>query len=107
MDPAITWLQPEQEGPAKHQWLRYWQTQQELDNMNLKDGDNEGEPITNGFNTHNNSIMNGKGDKLVSYTNRRRRDNRLVRPLNKNFAGDHGGCPWRLIKYPYNRGVLG
>lgn len=107
MDPAITWFQPEQEGPAKHQWLRFWQTQQELDNMNLKDVDNEGEQITNGFNTHNNSVMNGKGDKSVTFTNRRRRDNRLIRPLNKNFAGDHGRYPWRPFKYPYMRGVVG
>lgn len=106
MDPAITWFQPEQEGPAKYQWLRFWQTQQELDNMNLKD-DTEVEPITNGFNTHNNSVMNGKGDKSVTYTYRRRRDNRFIRTLNKNFTGDHGGCPWRPSKFSYHRGILG
>lgn len=107
MDPAITWFQPEQEGPAKHQWLRFWQTQQELDNMNLKDGDNEVESLTNGFNLHNNSVMNGKGDKSLTFANRRRRDIRHIRPLGRNFAGAHGECPWRRPNYPYARGVIG
>lgn len=106
MDPAITWFQPEQEGPAKQQWLRFWQTQQELDSMNLKETDSESETITNGFNTHNNVIMNGKTDKNVNF-NRRRKDNRPIRPLTRHFPSEYGGCPWRQLRFPYHRGVLG
>ncbi|XP_018562851.1 non-canonical poly(A) RNA polymerase protein Trf4-1 [Anoplophora glabripennis] len=108
MDPSISWFQPEQEGPAKLLWLRIWQTQQELDNMNLKEGDGDMDPITNGFNTHNNLIMNGKTDKCNNFAQRRRKDNRpSTRPLNRKSVSDCGGCPWRQPKFPYHRGVMG
>ncbi|CAH1117234.1 unnamed protein product [Phaedon cochleariae] len=105
MDPSISWFQPEQEGPAKLLWLRIWQTQREFDNMNLKEGDNELETITNGFITHNNAIMNGKSEKTGAFTNnRRRKDSRVV---SRKQSVDYGGCPWRLCKFPYQRGVMG
>lgn len=110
MDPSISWLQPEQEGPAKQLWLRIWQTQQELDSMNIKDVDNDFEPFSNGF---NGQIMNGKTDKNSSYAPLRRRkgDNRastklMVRHPQK-VVGEFGGCPWRRHQLPYGRGVVG
>lgn len=108
MDPSISWFQPEQEGPAKLLWFRIWQTQQELDNMNLKEGDGEMDTITNGFNTHNNLIMNGKTDKCNNFSQRRRKDNRpSTRPLNRRSVSDCGGCPWRQPKFAYQKGVMG
>ncbi|KPJ09863.1 hypothetical protein RR48_03467 [Papilio machaon] len=40
MDPAVAWYQPEQEGPAKRLWLRIWETQSDIDKMNLKNLEN-------------------------------------------------------------------
>lgn len=101
---------PEQEGPAKVLWLRVWQTQQEIESMNLRDSDNDAEGITNGFNNHQNAIMNGKTDKSGNFTRARRTksDNRpSQRPLHRKFVTDYGGCPWRQEKYHYARGVVG
>ncbi|KAJ8912839.1 hypothetical protein NQ315_007970 [Exocentrus adspersus] len=107
MDPSISWFQPEQEGPAKLLWFRIWQTQLELDNMNLKETDGEVESVSNGFNTHNNLIMNGKTDQANSFS-RKRKDNRpTMRPLNRKSVSDCGGCPWRQPRFQYQRGVLG
>lgn len=36
MDPKIGWYQPEQFGPAKDLWLHIWETEKDLDNLNLK-----------------------------------------------------------------------
>ncbi|KAG5899841.1 hypothetical protein JTB14_012312 [Gonioctena quinquepunctata] len=108
MDPSISWFQPEQEGPAKLLWLRIWQTQQEFDNMNLKEGDSEVETFTNGFTMHNTNIMNGKSDNNSTVLGRRRKDARPTSRMgNRKLADDHGGCPWRPFKYPYHRGVMG
>lgn len=30
MDPAVAWYQEEQEGPAKYQWMKIWETMSEL-----------------------------------------------------------------------------
>lgn len=107
MDPSISWLQPEQEGPAKQLWLRIWQTQQESDNMNLKEGDSELETITNGYTTHRVGLMNGKTDKNATFS-RRRKDNRPVtRSVHRKLSSDYGGCPWRQPNFPYQKGVVG
>lgn len=110
MDSCLTWLMPEQEGPAKVLWLRVWQTQQEIESMNLRDSDNDAEGITNGFNNHQSAIMNGKTDKSGNFTRARRTksDNRpSQRPLHRKFVTDYGGCPWRQEKHHYARGVVG
>ncbi|KAJ8973046.1 hypothetical protein NQ317_011326 [Molorchus minor] len=108
MDPSISWFQPEQEGPAKNLWLRVWKTQQEFDNMNLKEGDGEMDTIANGFNTINSPMMNGKTDKTSNFAQRRRKDNRLtVRSSNRKFVPDCGGCPWRQPNFPYPKSILG
>lgn len=105
MDPSISWLQPEQEGPAKVLWLRIWQTQQELDSLNIKDVDSDTDSFTNGF---NNQTMNGKSDKSGSGQLYRRRkvENRPTTKLQK-VVGEYGGAPWRLDKSRYGRGVVG
>ncbi|CAH0550289.1 unnamed protein product [Brassicogethes aeneus] len=110
MDPAISWSQPEQDGPAKLLWLRIWQTQQELESMNLKEGDSDVETFTNGFNNQNNAIVNGKMDKTTSSLNRRRKvENRTNnRPASRhNRLINDGECPWRAENYPYLKGVMG
>ncbi|EFA06387.1 terminal nucleotidyltransferase 4A isoform X1 [Tribolium castaneum] len=110
MDPSISWLQPEQEGPAKHLWLRIWQTQQELDSMNLKDVDSDPEFFPNGLSNH---IMNGKTDKSGStFVQRRRKgDNRASTKMMsrhpQKVVGEFGGCPWRKDPHVYARGILG
>ncbi|XP_030752263.1 terminal nucleotidyltransferase 4B-like isoform X1 [Sitophilus oryzae] len=108
MDACLTWLMPEQDGPAKILWLRVWQTQQEIESMNLKDSDNDAEGITNGFNNHPNTIMNGKTDRSENNARvRRTRSENRQRPLHRKFVTDFGGCPWRLDKFQYSRGLIG
>ncbi|CAG9860616.1 unnamed protein product [Phyllotreta striolata] len=106
MDPSISWLQPEQEGPAKQLWLRIWQTQQESDNMNLKDGDVEVDSVINGFATHKVGLINGKTDKNAIHS-RRRKDRPASRSVHRKLSGDFGGCPWRKPKFSYPKGVMG
>lgn len=121
MDPLLSWYQPEQEGPAKALWLRIWQTQQELESLNLKESNSDGGDMefTNGFNNannHNNAVnatgtnLNGKVDPKSNSFNARRRkiDNRpaTLRPGSRQKNnGDF--FPWRREGFPYGRGVIG
>lgn len=115
MDPSISWFQPEQEGPAKHLWLRLWQTQQDLDNMNIKETDIDVETLNNTINTQNQSnitIINGKSDNTNNFLPRRRKfENRAsTRGMNsypEKIVGEFGGCPWRKENFNYGRGVIG
>lgn len=115
MDPSISWFQPEQEGPAKHLWLRLWQTQQDFDNMNIKEIDSDVEALNNTINTQNQSninVINGKSDKTNSFLPRRRKfENRAsTRGMNRHpekVVGEFGGCPWRKDNYNYQRGIIG
>lgn len=118
MDPSIPWFQPEQEGPAKHLWLRIWQTELEFDSMNLKDNDSDTESsFPNGLN-HHHIMMNGKTDNKNSSTTtttfgqrRRKGDNRsntkLMGRQPQRIIGDFGGCSWRRDQFVYSRGVIG
>lgn len=110
MDPSISWFQPEQEGPAKHLWLRIWQTQQEFENMNVKDGDNDMESLNNVINAQNQ--LNGKNDKSGPFLQRRRKvENRAsTRGMYQHperVVGEFGGCPWRKEGKVYSRGMVG
>ncbi|KAK9890976.1 hypothetical protein WA026_013313 [Henosepilachna vigintioctopunctata] len=112
MDPSNTWFPPEQEGPAKLLWLRIWQTQQELDRMNVNEGDIDIESFTNVINNQNTAVMNGKSDKSNNILPRRRRvDNRAsTRFISRNpqkIVGEYGGCPWRQEHYNYGKGIIG
>lgn len=115
MDPSISWFQPEQEGPAKHLWLRIWQTQQEFENMNVKDVDSDMESLNNAINAQNQqnvNIVNGKSDKSGSFLQRRRKvENRASTKGMYNqpdkVVGEYGGCPWRKEGYVYRHGILG
>ncbi|KAF2881181.1 hypothetical protein ILUMI_25006 [Ignelater luminosus] len=115
MDPSISWFQPEQEGPAKHLWLRLWQTQQDFDNMNIKEIDSDVEALNNTINTQNQAninVINGKSDKTNSFLPRRRKfENRAsTRGMNRHpekVVGEFGGCPWRKDNYNYQRGIIG
>ncbi|XP_044746317.1 non-canonical poly(A) RNA polymerase protein Trf4-1-like isoform X2 [Coccinella septempunctata] len=112
MDPSISWFQPEQEGPAKLLWLRIWQTQQELDRMNINEGDIDIESFTNVINNQNTAVMNGKLDKSNNILPRRRRcDNRAsTRFISRNpqkVVGEFGGCPWRRENFIYGKGIIG
>lgn len=117
MDPSISWLQPEQEGPAKVLWLRVWQTQQEFDNMNLKESDCDAESanIVNSQQSQTGAnVMNGKSDKNNMFVPRRRKvENRAsTRGLNRHpekVVGEFGGCPWLRLRenFNYGRGIIG
>ncbi|KAI4467670.1 poly(a) rna polymerase [Holotrichia oblita] len=115
MDPSISWFQPEQEGPAKQLWLRLWQTQQDLDNMNLKEGDNDLESINNALNNPNQQnvgVLNGKNDKNNMFGPRSRKvENRastrgFFRHPEK-LIGVFGGTAWRKRDFLYSKGVIG
>ncbi|XP_060533881.1 terminal nucleotidyltransferase 4B-like [Cylas formicarius] len=112
MDQCIAWFMPEQDGPAKVLWLRVWQTQQEIENMSLRDSDNDTEPLTNGFNNQSAVIMNGRSDKSGNTRTRNTKsDNQHIRPsqrqMVRKFVTDYGGCPWRLEQCIYSKGILG
>lgn len=115
MDPSICWFQPEQEGPAKRLWLRIWQTQQEFENMNVKETENEAEPLNNVIiaqNQSNVNVINGKNDKSASFFPRRHKvENRAsTRGMFKHpeqVVGEFGGCPWRRDGFQYGRGIIG
>lgn len=113
MDSYFSWLMPEQEGPAKVLWMRVWQTQQEIEGMNLKDSDNDADNMTNGFK----SVIggdSGKTDKSGNFARARAKqriqiiDNRpSQRPSHRKFVTDFGGCPWRQERHSYARGIIG
>lgn len=115
MDPSITWFQPEQEGPAKHLWLRLWQTQQEFDNMNLKELDSDVETFNNSMNTQNQTntnLINGKSDKINNFLPRRRKfenraSTRAMFRYPEKVTGEHGGTPWRKPNFAYGPAVIG
>lgn len=115
MDPCISWFQPEQEGPAKRLWLRIWQTQQDFENMNVKESDNDIETLNNVINAQNQTnanVINGKNDKSSSFLPRRRKvENRAsTRGMfhqPDQVVGEFGGCPWRKDAYNYGKGVIG
>ncbi|KAH1000773.1 hypothetical protein HUJ04_013066 [Dendroctonus ponderosae] len=107
MDSFFSWLMPEQEGPAKVLWLGVWQNQNFIEEMNVRDVDNDTDGMTNGFNQQ---IMNGKVDKSANFSRMRRTqvDNRpSQRPLHRNVITDSGGCPWRQLKFHYDAAALG
>lgn len=115
MDPSISWFQPEQEGPAKQLWLRLWQAQQDLDNMNLKEGDNDLESINNALNNQNQQnigVLNGKNDKNIMFGPRSRKvENRAsTRSFFRHpekVIGVLGGTAWRKRDFPYSKGIIG
>lgn len=118
MDPSISWFQPEQEGPAKILWLSVWQTQQEFDNMNLKENDYDVETMNNAINVNQNqantNIINGKSDNKTNIfvqPRRRKVENRAsTRGLNRypeKVVGEFGGCPWIRENFTYARGIIG
>ncbi|GBP87235.1 Non-canonical poly(A) RNA polymerase protein Trf4-1 [Eumeta japonica] len=116
MDPAVGWYQPEQEGPAKRLWLRIWESQTDLDKMNLKniEGVNANKPqdfISIGDANMNGEIR-GNGNNYFHPARRKPpNDNRASTfNLNKNrdaLIGEYGGCPWRIPHYNYQPGVVG
>ncbi|XP_066255404.1 terminal nucleotidyltransferase 4B-like isoform X1 [Euwallacea similis] len=108
MDSYFSWLMPEQEGPAKTLWMRVWQTQQDIEGMNLREGDNEAD--TNGQTIP--VVVNGTVEINPNFGRSNKRsqiiDNRpSQRPSHRKFVTDFGGCPWRQDKYPYARGIIG
>lgn len=115
MDPSITCCQPEQEGPAKQLWLRLWQTQQDLDNMNLKEGDNDLESINNALNNQNQQnigLINGKNDKNNMFVQRSRKvenraSTRTFLRCPEKLIGLYGGTAWRKRDFQYSKGVIG
>lgn len=113
MDPAVAWYQPEQEGPAKRLWLRIWETQSEIDKMNLKNLENANPNVNKAQDFLPINDVNGE-NRNNNYFNPARRkvnDNRASTfNLNKNhdaLIGEFGGCPWRLANYAYKPGILG
>lgn len=115
MDPAIAWLQPELDGPAKSVWLRMWVTQKEFDNMNITNGDCDTDSFSSSVSSNSQltlALTNGVNSDKTMYHNRRRKiENRAsTRGLNHNhdaIVGEFGGCPWRQHNYNYQRGVFG
>ncbi|XP_028173180.1 terminal nucleotidyltransferase 4A-like [Ostrinia furnacalis] len=113
MDPAVAWYQPEQEGPAKRLWLRIWETQSEIDKMNLKNLENANPNVNKAQDFIPIHDVNGESRNNNYFHPARRKinDNRASTfNLNKNhdaLIGEYGGCPWRIPNYPYKPGILG
>ncbi|KAM3955816.1 LOW QUALITY PROTEIN: terminal nucleotidyltransferase 4A [Aphomia sociella] len=113
MDPAVAWYQPEQEGPAKRLWLRIWETQSEIDKMNLKNLENANPNVNKAQDFIPISEVNGesRNNNYFNPTRRKMNDNRASTfNLNKNrdaLIGEFGGCPWRIPNYSYKPGILG
>lgn len=113
MDPAVAWYQPEQEGPAKRLWLRIWDTQSDIEKMNLKNLENSNPNVNKAQDFIPINDVNGES-RTNNYFNPARRkinDNRASTfNLNKNhdaLIGAYGGCPWRVLDYNYKPGILG
>lgn len=113
MDPAVAWYQPEQEGPAKRLWLRIWETQSEIDKMNLKNLENANPNVNKAQDFIPINDVNGenRNNNYFNPARRKANDNRASTfNLNKNhdaLIGEYGGCPWRLPNYNYKPGILG
>ncbi|XP_013197542.1 non-canonical poly(A) RNA polymerase protein Trf4-1 [Amyelois transitella] len=113
MDPAVAWYQPEQEGPAKRLWLRIWETQSEIDKMNLKNLENANPNVNKAQDFIPINDVNGenRNNNYFNPARRKMNDNRASTfNLNKNhdaLIGEFGGCPWRIPNYMYKPGILG
>ncbi|XP_045540484.1 non-canonical poly(A) RNA polymerase protein Trf4-1 [Papilio machaon] len=113
MDPAVAWYQPEQEGPAKRLWLRIWETQSDIDKMNLKNLENSNPNVNKAPDFIPINDVNGenRNNNYFNPARRKANDNRASTfNLNKNhdaLIGEYGGCPWRLPNYNYKPGILG
>ncbi|KAJ0171241.1 hypothetical protein K1T71_012791 [Dendrolimus kikuchii] len=113
MDPAVAWYQPEQEGPAKRLWLRIWETQSEIDKMNLKNLENANPNVNKAQDFIPINDVNGesRNNNYFNPARRKMNDNRASTfNLNKNhdaLIGEYGGCPWRVPSYNYKPGILG
>lgn len=113
MDPAVAWYQPEQEGPAKRLWLRIWETQSDLDKMNIKNLENANPNVIKTPEIVPMNEVNGdnRNNSYFNPTRRKTNDNRASTfNLNKNhdaLIGEYGGCPWRIPNYNYKPGILG
>ncbi|XP_073962368.1 non-canonical poly(A) RNA polymerase protein Trf4-1-like [Choristoneura fumiferana] len=113
MDPAVGWYQPEQEGPAKRLWLRIWETQSEIDKMNLKNLENSNPNVNKAPDFIPINDVNGESRNNNYFNPARRKvnDNRASTfNLNKNhdaLIGEYGGCPWRIPNFKYKPGILG
>ncbi|XP_021918333.1 non-canonical poly(A) RNA polymerase protein Trf4-1-like isoform X4 [Zootermopsis nevadensis] len=118
MDPIIGWFQPEQEGPAKDLWIRIWETQKGVDNMNLIDVNtslgtksHDYIPVDSTTNSDDQHIRVTANCNNYFNRKRRKRENRAsTYGMNHNQAtliGDHGGCPWKKPNKTYGRGVIG
>lgn len=111
MDPSISWLQPEQDGPARRLWLRLWQTQQDLDGMNLKDAEDSTETLNNSINTAQNGVGKTVDQFGQSRASQRKFENRAstrgMRRYPHKIIEEYGGCLWRKPDFQYSRGVIG
>ncbi|CAD0205229.1 unnamed protein product [Chrysodeixis includens] len=113
MDPAVAWYQPEQEGPAKRLWLRIWETQSDIDKMNLKNLENANPNVNKAPDFIPINDVNGesRNNNYFNPARRKMNDNRASTfNLNKNhdaLIGEYGGCPWRIPNYNYKPGILG
>ncbi|XP_049701878.1 terminal nucleotidyltransferase 4A [Helicoverpa armigera] len=113
MDPAVAWYQPEQEGPAKRLWLRIWETQSDIDKMNLKNLENANPNVNKAQDFIPINDVNGesRNNNYFNPARRKMNDNRASTfNLNKNhdaLIGEYGGCPWRIPNYNYKPGILG
>ncbi|CAB3232344.1 unnamed protein product [Arctia plantaginis] len=113
MDPAVAWYQPEQEGPAKRLWLRIWETQSDIEKMNLKNLENANPNVNKAQDFIPINDVNGesRNNNYFNPARRKMNDNRASTfNLNKNhdaLIGAYGGCPWRIPNYNYKPGILG
>ncbi|XP_035451959.2 terminal nucleotidyltransferase 4B isoform X1 [Spodoptera frugiperda] len=113
MDPAVAWYQPEQEGPAKRLWLRIWESQSDIDKMNLKNLENANPNVNKAQDFIPINDVNGesRNNNYFNPARRKMNDNRASTfNLNKNhdaLIGEYGGCPWRIPNYNYKPGILG
>lgn len=122
MDPAIGWFQPEQSGPASELWLRIWEAQQGIENMDLNNrcSTKPGDYIPlNGIGLNildNKKVLDAKSEynntsDTSSYNRpKRKRENRASTfDLNKNahLIKQYGGTPWRAKDKNYTNGIVG
>lgn len=128
MDPSIGWYQPEQFGPAKDLWLHIWEAEKGLDILTSKyDVSSVSSLMGNKIlqdNTLTDSYSRTSEDRVNpvnrlqhnscnNYYNpsRRKNDNRAsTYGMNYNYnalVGAYGGCPWRMPKKYYSKGVIG
>lgn len=123
MDPFTSWYQTDIDGPAKLLWLRIWQTQQELESMKVQESTTNTiestceieQQFANGFLNPQHQIammFNGKmAPEKINNNRRLKTDQRLANKRtighNNRPAANNGGCPWRQVQFPYQKGVMG